>query len=89
MNRGVVHIERLILRGLPEKTARSMPEALKNELARQFGDPAILARLTASRVEGQLSLGKITLGAESLATVGTSVAQGISREIVENQERRK
>lgn len=84
MKRVVVHIERLVLRGLQEAAGRSVAGAIKNELVRQLSDPAVLGRLTASGRDGQLSLGTITLGAATVATVGTSVAQGISREIVNN-----
>lgn len=87
MKRVVVHIERLVLRGLPEAAARSVAGAIKNELARQLSDPTVLGRLTAIGRDGQLSLGTITLGAATVATVGTSVAQGVNREIEQNQGR--
>jgi len=84
MKRVVVHIDRMVLKGLRNADAHAIGEGMRGELARLFADPAAGERLTSlghvsSLHAGKVRLGHVTEPQQLGISAGRAAAKGILR----------
>ena len=80
MNRIILHIYKLVLRGFNHEDRQGIAEGLQQELVRMFADPQAAQQLTANGDVSRLRIGSIRIGQNSKPQhVGSQVAQGIGK----------
>ena len=80
MNRIILHIDKLVLRGFNHEDRQGIAEGLQQELVRMFADPQAAQQLTANGDVSRLRIGSIRIGQNSKPQhVGSQVAQGIGK----------
>ncbi len=84
MNRVVVHIDRMVLRGFSNVDAHAIGEGMRTELARALADPAMGERLASLGHVSNLHAGKVRLAKDGRPqglgiSAGRAIAKGISR----------
>ena len=82
MKHVVVHIDRLVLKGLRPEDRHAIAVGLQQELGRVFTDRDAVSLLRARGDVSRLQVGGVPVGQDSKPQrVGESVAQGIGKEI--------
>ena len=82
MNRVVVHIDRLVLKGFRHEDRHAIAAGLRQELGRVFADREAVSLLRARGDVSRLQVGDVSIVHGSMPQrVGESVAEGIGREI--------
>ncbi len=80
MTRVTVHIDRLILRGIPHKDRYTFADALQQELVQMFSNPANIEHLSTLRNQVHLKVGDVTQSADGgIQQLGTETARIISK----------
>lgn len=80
MKRVVVHIDRLVLRGVVGGQDENFAHGLREELARQLADPQAVQQLAAGGNVARLRLGKVPIGDGADARqAGASIGRGIGK----------
>jgi hypothetical protein len=80
MRRVVIHIDRLVLKGVPAGDRHAFAAGLRQEMERLFADPQAGLRLIAQGDRQRLPVGTVQGGVASTArTLGERVAQGIGK----------
>ena len=83
MNRVIVHIDRLVLKGYRPEDRHAIAAGLQQELGRVFADREAVSLLRARGDVSRLQVGGVRIEQGSRPQrVGKSLAQAIGREIV-------
>ncbi|TLF52866.1 hypothetical protein FEI13_03960 [Halomonas urmiana] len=78
MTRIVLHVDRLVLRGVAPGDAAALGEALRAELGRRLAQPGALDALRAANGQHRLDAGRLRLAPErGTAALGKAVARRI------------
>ena len=84
MKRIVVHIDRLVLKGIRPQDRHAFAAGLRQEMERQFAEPQLGPRLLALGDRPRLQIGAVHGGAAPTpAALGERVAQGIGKGAME------
>ena len=79
MKRVTVHIDRLVLRGLPDVDGEGIAEGIEQELGRVLADPEAVRQLTSSGDVPRLrTSARLETGSHPLR-IGAQVAQAIGK----------
>ena len=81
MRRVIVHIDRLVLRGVSATDRTAVAESLTRELTTQLARAEIADRLSSRPDTARLDAGRIRTGAATPVALGRSVARGITRRV--------
>jgi hypothetical protein len=82
MRRVVVHIDRLVLKGVRREDRNSLAEGLRQELTLQFAEPGIAMHLPSETHVPRLHGGRIRLGpVVAPASIGARAARRIAKVI--------
>ncbi len=82
MKRVVVHVDRLVLKGLRPEDRHAVAAGLQQELGRVFTDREAVSLLSGMRVVARLQVPGVPVGqGSSPQRVGENVASSIGREI--------
>ena len=80
MKRIVLHIDRLVLTGLPRGDRRAIGESLRKELGLQLSRPQAVRDLFGRHDAPRVRVADVALGSGTSATqVGTRIARGVAR----------
>lgn len=80
MQRVIVHIDSLVLKGFRHEDRHAFALGLQEELGRQFAEPGALHRLPKDGGLSRLNIGAVTVGlAADPGRTGTAVARGIGQ----------
>ena len=80
MNRVVLHIDRLVLRGIDPADASTLAAALHDALAQQLAMPGAAAVLPSLPAAARLRAGRVALAADGGAsTHGQALGQAVAR----------
>jgi hypothetical protein len=84
MKRVVLHIDRLILKGLGNTNPHAIGEGMRGELARLLADPAAGERLASLGHVSRLGAGRISFAQDVKPqwlgiSIGHAIAKGMSR----------
>ena len=75
----VLHVDRLVLKGLARTDAAAITDGLRDALQARFSEPDARATLTAQSPRGVLNAGKVRLGpGNNSASIGAALAKGIT-----------
>jgi hypothetical protein len=82
MNRAIINIDRLVLKGSRREQKNAIVLGLHEELGRVFSDREAVRHLNTVRVVSRLQVGRVHIGHGSRPQhVGGNVARAISRKI--------
>ncbi len=82
MNRVIVHIDSLVLKGFRREDRHAIAAGLQQELTSMFADPKAIQHWTARGDISRLRVGNVPIDQGSkLQRVGGQIAQGIGREM--------
>jgi hypothetical protein len=79
VRRVIVHIDRLVLRGIGPADRETVAESLTRELGARFADGGAAARLAARGNSAHVNAGRV--GGGSPAAMGRFAARGIARKV--------
>ncbi len=80
MNRVIVHIDSLVLKGFRHEDRHAIAAGLQQELTGIFADPKAVQQWTSRGDVSQLRIGSVPIKPDSKPQrIGGQVAQGISR----------
>jgi hypothetical protein len=82
MNRVIVHIDRLVLKGFRHEDRHAIAEGLQQELGRVFSAPGAARHLSTLGDTARVRVGGVDIPSGSTPQrTGAQVAQGIGKEI--------
>jgi hypothetical protein len=81
MRRVIVHIDRLVLRGVSATDRTAVAESLTRELTIQLARPGVAGRLSSQPDTARLEAGRIRAGAATPVALGRSVGRAITQKV--------